>query len=149
MTSTRNDLVPIDVVARRLKINASAIRYYEVRGLVAPTTRRGGRRWYDSAAVRRIAIIRFWQVNGLMSLDEIGRLLDRSASSSGWPQLLARHSDRISAQIARLAEAKEFLDHIATHHPDAPPDGCAHYESLLESSDACPRPADPHGGGYT
>src|ERR1700722_18584132 len=36
------DLVPIEEVARRLGLRASAIRYYEERGLVRPSARRAG-----------------------------------------------------------------------------------------------------------
>lgn len=43
------ELVSIDEVARRLRLRASAIRYYEQRGLVQPASRRGGRRWYGAA----------------------------------------------------------------------------------------------------
>ena len=40
------ELLPIDEVARRLGLRASAIRYYEERGLVQPVSRHAGRRWY-------------------------------------------------------------------------------------------------------
>ena len=43
---TEPGLLPIDEVARRLGIRASAIRYYEDRGLIGPASRHSGRRWY-------------------------------------------------------------------------------------------------------
>ncbi|HUD36177.1 MAG TPA: MerR family transcriptional regulator [Streptosporangiaceae bacterium] len=42
-------------VARRLGLRASAIRYYEQRGLLNPVARRAGRRWYGPAQIRRLA----------------------------------------------------------------------------------------------
>jgi DNA-binding transcriptional MerR regulator len=45
-TADGTELVPIDEVARWLGIRASAIRYYEERGLVHPLSRQSGRRWY-------------------------------------------------------------------------------------------------------
>jgi MerR-like DNA binding protein len=36
-----DELVPIDEVARRFGIQASALRYYERRGLLEPAARRG------------------------------------------------------------------------------------------------------------
>ena len=69
------ELVPINEVARRLGLRASAIRYYEDRGLLRPSARRAGRRWYSPTDIRRLAIIGHWQRVGRMSLDEIGEIL--------------------------------------------------------------------------
>ena len=68
-------MLPIDEVARRLGLRASAIRYYEECGLVEPVSRHAGRRWYGPVEIRRLAIIRYWQSAGLMSLDEIRHVL--------------------------------------------------------------------------
>jgi MerR family copper efflux transcriptional regulator len=67
--------VPIDEVARSLGLRASAIRYYEQRGLLSPASRQAGRRWYGPAGIRRLAIIRHWQEAGRMSRDEIADIL--------------------------------------------------------------------------
>ena len=53
-TPSSAGLVPIDEVARRLGLRASAIRYYEERGLVQPSSRHAGRRWYGPAEIRRL-----------------------------------------------------------------------------------------------
>ena len=55
------DLVPIDEVARRLGLRASAIRYYEERGLLRPSARQACRCWYSPADIRLLAIIGHWQ----------------------------------------------------------------------------------------
>ena len=49
------ELVPIGEAARMLKVNASALRYYEERGLVKPACRVNGRRMYGRAELRRLA----------------------------------------------------------------------------------------------
>jgi DNA-binding transcriptional MerR regulator len=82
------DLVPIDEVARRLGLRASAIRYYEERDLVRPAARQGGRRWYGPDEIRRLAIIQYWQRSGLMSLEEIGDILAGPAATRGWAQIV-------------------------------------------------------------
>src|ERR1700679_3524504 len=82
------DLVPIDEVARRLGLRASAIRYYEDRGLLRPSARRAGRRWYSPTDIRRLAIIGHWQRVGRMSLDEIGEILAGPAATRGWAQIV-------------------------------------------------------------
>jgi DNA-binding transcriptional MerR regulator len=126
-----NELIPIDEVARRLSIRASAIRYYEERGLIEPVSRHAGRRWYGPNEVRRLAIIQYWQRWGLMSLDEIAGILDGPGANREWAQIV---QDRISAmrlQVERITEAREHLEHVLSHHPDSSPEGCVHFEKLL------------------
>src|ERR1700733_3270465 len=45
--------------ARRLGLNASAIRYYERMGLLAPPYRAGGQRRYPPEAIHRVLLNRF------------------------------------------------------------------------------------------
>ncbi len=49
----------IGQLARRASLNASAIRYYEKMGLLAPPQRDGGQRRYPSHALDRVLLIRF------------------------------------------------------------------------------------------
>ncbi|MBL7494682.1 MerR family transcriptional regulator [Frankia sp. AgB1.9] len=88
------ELVPIDEVARRVGLRASAIRYYEQRGLIAPAVQSAGRRWYCPAEIRRLAVIRYWQRSALMSLDDIADLL-ASRPDPAWKRV-------IEAQIESL-----------------------------------------------
>ena len=134
VTSSRIDpeeLKPIDEVARQLGMRASAIRYYEERGLIEPSARRSGRRWYGPDAIRRLAIIRFWQTSGLMSLDEIAVLLTGAGACRSWSQLMRNRIDTLAAQIEQMQDAKTFLEHVLFEHADASPDGCSHYEALI------------------
>jgi MerR family copper efflux transcriptional regulator len=124
-------LMPIDEVARRLGLRASAIRYYEERGLVQPASRHSGRRWYGPAAIQRLAIIQHWQEAGRMSLGEIADILAGPAGNRGWAQVVAHRIETLGAQIEQMETARDFLRHVLAHHPDAAPDGCAHYEGIL------------------
>jgi MerR family transcriptional regulator, copper efflux regulator len=128
MEEGSDDLIPIDEVARRLRIRASAIRYYEQCGLIEPAVRRSGRRWYGPAEVRRLAIIGYWQESALMSLDDIGELL--AARGERWRQVIEEQLDTLRTRIDRMELAREFLAHVSSHH-DSPPDGCPHYEELI------------------
>jgi MerR family transcriptional regulator, copper efflux regulator len=129
--STEADLVPIDEVARRLGLRASAIRYYEERGLLQPSARRAGRRWYSPADIRRLAIIGHWQRVGQMSLEEIGEILAGPAATRGWTQIVQERIEALRVQAEEANVAREHLEHVLSHHRDSPPDGCHHYESLI------------------
>jgi MerR family transcriptional regulator, copper efflux regulator len=132
------DLVPIDEAARRLGVRASAIRYYEERGLVQPSARRAGRRWYSPADIRRLAIIGFWQRSGQMSLDEIGEILAGPDATHGWAEIVRERIETLRIQAEQVNAAREYLEHVLSHHQDSPPDGCHHYESLIY------QPLSPH-----
>jgi MerR family transcriptional regulator, copper efflux regulator len=131
-------LVPIDEVAPRLGIRASAIRYYEERGLVAPADRRGGKRWYGPEGIRRIAVIQYWQRSGLMSLDEIGEILAGPGASRSWAQIIHERIDGLRAQAERMTAAARYLEHVLDHHRDAPPDSCEHFEALVGATASAP-----------
>jgi MerR family transcriptional regulator, copper efflux regulator len=134
MTSTQEAgpaLMPIDEVARRLGLRASAIRYYEERGLIQAASRRSGRRWYTTGQLRRLAIIRHWQTSALMSLEEIGDILAGPMASRSWGQVIDDRIEALRDQIERMEAAREFLQHVRSHHADSSPDGCPHYEALI------------------
>jgi MerR family transcriptional regulator, copper efflux regulator len=128
-------LVPIDAVSRSLGIPASTIRYYEERGLVQPVSRRMGRRWYGRDQIRQLAIIRFWQKSGQMSLDEIGEILGGPDAAVAWQHIIRERIEAITAQIDSMTAARDHLEHILGHHQDAPPDGCQHFENVIWSTD--------------
>jgi MerR family transcriptional regulator, copper efflux regulator len=131
-------LVPIDEVACRFGLRASAIRYYEERGLVQPACRRSGRRWYGPAEIRRLAVIQYWRRSGLMSLDEIGDILAGPDATRGWSQIVQARIDALRLQAERLNSAREHLEHVLSHHRDhdSPPDGCRHYEADIFDASA-------------
>jgi len=140
------DLVPIDEVARRLGLRASAIRYYEERGLLRPSARRAGRRWYSPADIRRLAIIGYWQRTGQMSLDEIGEILAGPAAIRGWAQIVQERIEALRLQAEQVNAAREHLEHVLSHHHDSAPDGCRHYESLIYATGQVPESGGREGG---
>src|SRR6186997_288819 len=65
----------IGILARRAKVNADSVRFYERQGLLSPATKtNSGYRLYTDDAVRRIAFIKQAQRCGF-SLAEVGELL--------------------------------------------------------------------------
>ena len=127
------DLLPIDEVARSLGLRASAIRYYEERGLVRPASRQAGRRWYGPDEIRRLAIILYWQRYGLMSLEEISDILAGPTATRGWAHIVQGRIEALRVQAERMDAARDHLEHVLSHHRDdaSPPDGCHHYEEAL------------------
>src|SRR5262245_4764602 len=124
------DLLPIDEVASRIGLRASAIRYYEQRGLIAPVLQQAGRRWYRPAELRRLAAIRYWQQSALMSLDDIADLL-ADGPRTAWTAMIEAQIRSLRIKADRLDAARDLLEHILDHHPDTRPDGCPHYEALI------------------
>jgi MerR family transcriptional regulator, redox-sensitive transcriptional activator SoxR len=107
------DLLPIAEVARRSGVAASALRFYESRGLIASEREGSGHRRYARAVLRRIAFIVFAQRIGL-TLEEIGAELaklpaDRTPSGRDWARLSSGWTARIEERIAELERLKSGL----------------------------------------
>jgi MerR family copper efflux transcriptional regulator len=133
-------LVPIDEVARRLGLRASAIRYYEERGLLQAASRHAGRRWYTPDQLRRLAIIQYWQASALMSLEEIGEILAGPAATRHWGEIIDGRVEALRLQIERMEAARTFLRHVRAHHQDSSPDGCSYYEQFIWADDRAGHP---------
>jgi MerR family transcriptional regulator, copper efflux regulator len=126
-----DELVPIDEVARRFGVQASALRYYERRGLLQPAARRAGRRWYGRAELRQLAIIGFWQQSGLMSLEDIAAILAAPEHSRGWKQVVTDRRTALDAQIGQMTVARDYLEHLLTCPREHSLDGCPYFEDAI------------------
>jgi MerR family transcriptional regulator, redox-sensitive transcriptional activator SoxR len=108
-----NDLLPIGEVSRRSGVAASALRFYEERGLIASERAGSGHRRYPRPVLRRIAFIVFAQRVGL-SLEEIGDELsklppDRAPDRRDWSRLSSTWTERIDLRIAELQRLRAGL----------------------------------------
>lgn len=106
-------ILTINQVVRRSGVAASALRYYEERGLIASERAESGHRRYARHVLRRIAFIVFAQRIGL-TLEEIGAELaklpqGRTPTQSDWRRLSANWTERIDARIAELERLKAGL----------------------------------------
>jgi MerR family redox-sensitive transcriptional activator SoxR len=107
------ELLTIGEVARRSGVAASALRFYEDRGLIASERAGSGHRRYPRHVLRRIAFIVYAQRVGL-TLEEIGVELARlpgnhAPTRSDWARLSKQWSSRIDARIAELQRLKVGL----------------------------------------
>ncbi len=108
-----DDLLTIGEVARRSGVAASALRFYEDRGLIASQRASSGHRRYPRAVLRRIAFVVFAQKIGL-TLEEIGAELarlptDRVPTGRDWSRLSSRWTARIEERLAELERLKAGL----------------------------------------
>jgi MerR family redox-sensitive transcriptional activator SoxR len=107
------DLMTIGDVAKRSGVAASALRFYEDKGLITSERAGSGHRRYPRPVLRRIAFIVFAQKVGL-TLDEIGRELaklppDRAPTRGDWARLTTTWSARIDDRIAELRRLQHGL----------------------------------------
>lgn len=107
------DLLTITEVARRSGVAASALRFYEARGLIRSERAGSGHRRYHRAVLRRVAFIVFAQRLG-MTLDEVGAELaklpaGRVPEGEDWAKLSAGWAERVDEQIAELQRLRAGL----------------------------------------
>src|SRR5438067_12880189 len=107
------DLMTIGEVSRRSGVAASALRFYEERGLISSERAGSGHRRYPRSVLRRIAFIVFAQRIGL-TLDEIGVELARLPAGRiptrrDWARLSGEWTKRIDERIAELQRLKAGL----------------------------------------
>jgi MerR family transcriptional regulator, redox-sensitive transcriptional activator SoxR len=108
-----SELLTIGEVARRSGVAASALRFYEERGLIASERAGSGHRRYPRSALRRIAFIVFAQRIGL-TLDEIGAELaklppGRAPTRRDWSRLARSWASRIDQRIAELERLSDCV----------------------------------------
>jgi MerR family transcriptional regulator, redox-sensitive transcriptional activator SoxR len=108
-----DDSLTISEVAKRSGVAASALRFYEERGLISSERAGSGHRRYPRAVLRRIAFIVFAQRIGL-TLSEIAAELaklppDRAPTKRDWSRLSSGWTERIDERIAELERLRRGL----------------------------------------
>lgn len=102
----------IGELARLAGLNASAIRYYEKIGLLAPPDRTGGQRRYSHSSVDRALLIRFAGDMGF-TLGEIRLFLsglgENAPVGPRWKKLAHRKLIEVDQNIARSLKLKALL----------------------------------------
>jgi MerR family transcriptional regulator, redox-sensitive transcriptional activator SoxR len=103
----------IGEVAARSGVAASALRFYERRGLIAAARTDGNQRRYDRSVLRRIAFVQAGRAAGI-TLTEIGSALEglpthRTPSRRDWERLSKRWRDDLDARIETLQALRDRL----------------------------------------
>ena len=107
------NLITISEMAKRSGVAASALRFYEDRGLIRSERSGSGHRRYPRAVLRTVAFIVFAQKVGL-TLDEISAELaklphDRVPEGPDWAKLSGTWTNRIDERIAELERLRSGL----------------------------------------
>ena len=107
------ELLSIGALAERTGVAASALRFYEERGLISAQRTAAGHRQYPRPVIRRVAFIVFAQRVG-MSLEEIRTELarlpaDRVPNRRDWARLSRGWTARIDERIDELERLRAGL----------------------------------------
>ena len=105
----------IGELARRAGLNASAIRYYERRGLLVAPHRSGGQRRYAPDTLDHVLLIRFASDMGF-TLHEIKLFLNGLQGNDPvgprWKRLAQRKIHEVEENIRRARRLKSLLEHL-------------------------------------
>jgi DNA-binding transcriptional MerR regulator len=104
--------VDIAEVARSSGIPAHTLRFYEEKGLIASSGRRGLRRVYAPGVLERLALIQLGAAAGF-SLDEIARMFAPDGRPRIDRDLLAAKAKSLDGTIRKLTAMRDGLRHAA------------------------------------
>ena len=121
-------------VAKRSGVAASALRYYERRGLIRPTQRAAARRQYAPAVLDQLALIALGQAAGF-TLDEIRAMFTPGGRPSIDRAMLSAKADEIDRMVKRLRAMSEGLRHAAAC-PAPSHAECPSFQRLLKAAAA-------------
>ncbi|MFC5816979.1 MerR family transcriptional regulator [Nonomuraea harbinensis] len=124
-----DEFIPIGEAARMLGMNASALRYYEERGLVPPAGRRQGRRVYGRDELRRLVFLQSAQRLGI-PLDTAGAVLE--APGEQWRATVCERIEALEELIERARTAQEFLRHAIDCPAEHPVRECDFLRGILD-----------------
>lgn len=99
-------------VARRSGVPASALRYYESKGLIASTGRAGLRRTFADGVLEQLSLIALGQAAGF-SLDEIKGMFAAGGRAAIDRRALAAKAAEIESTVERLRALANGLRHAA------------------------------------
>lgn len=102
----------INQVARASGVPPSTLRYYEEKGLIASTGRRGLRRTFEPRVIEQLALIALGRSAGF-SLEEIGRMFTPEGRPNIDRHRLASKADELDRTIRKLSAMRDGLRHAA------------------------------------
>jgi MerR family redox-sensitive transcriptional activator SoxR len=104
--------IDIAELARLSGLRASALRYYEAKGLIASVGRRGLKRLFDPATPERLSLIALGRASGF-SLDEIAAMLTDAPGAKIEKARLKAKAAELDRRIEELTRMRDGLLHAA------------------------------------
>lgn len=124
----------ISEVAKRSGVAASALRYYERKGLIRSIAGAGTRRKFVPGVLDQLALIALGQAAGF-SLDEIRVMFTAGGEARIDRALLAAKADELDRTIKRLKAMSDGLRHAAAC-PAPSHAECPSFQRLLKAAAA-------------
>ncbi len=113
----------INEVARRSGVPASALRFYEEKGLIRSVGRRGLRRLFDPRVLERLGLIAMGRAAGF-SLEEMARMLTQDERPRIDRKVLVEKIAELDGKIRDLTTMRNGLRHAvacrAPSHMECP-----------------------------
>jgi DNA-binding transcriptional MerR regulator len=119
-------------VAKRSGVPASALRYYEEKGLIKSIGREGLRRRFAPTVLDQLALIALGQASGF-SLEEIKAMFSPEGKPSIDRRMLTAKADDLDATIKRLKAMSDGLRHAAVC-PARSHAECPSFQKLLKAA---------------
>ncbi|MGN9840660.1 MerR family transcriptional regulator [Nonomuraea sp. H19] len=110
-------LLDIGEVAGRSGLAASALRFYERKGLIQAEGRNGLRRAYRPETLERLALITCARDAGF-TLSEIAAFLRAGPADTGLRERMAAKEREVSRKVAQLTRLRDSLRHAAVCEHD-------------------------------
>ncbi len=121
-------------VAKKSGFSASALRYYEEKGLITSVGRQGLRRTFAPAVLDQLALIALGQAAGF-SLDDIAAMFTPGGQASIDRASLSAKAEELNQTIKRLKAMRNGLRHAAVC-PAPSHAECPTFQRLLRSAGA-------------
>lgn len=124
----------ISEVAKKSGVAASALRYYERKGLIHSLERDGARRKFSPAVLDQLALVALGQAAGF-SLEEIRVMFTPGGELNIDRGMLASKADELDRMVKRLKAMSEGLRHAAAC-PATSHAACPSFQRLLKAASA-------------
>ncbi|WP_305093113.1 MerR family transcriptional regulator [Prescottella sp. R16] len=106
-----DDLFSISDVAHAFGLSVPALRYYEERGLIEASERRGRVRYFSRDDLCRLAYVQLWHEDGMLSLADTQAIVE-SDTVTDRSRLIEDQAARMRERIGNLSRAVAVLEHM-------------------------------------
>ena len=131
-------------VSAQAGLPASALRFYEEKGLIASVGRRGLRRLFTADVLERLSLIALGRLAGF-SLEDIASMFSPDGRLRIRREKLADKADELDRTIRRLSAMRDGLRHAAVCKAPSHLE-CPTFRRLVRAAGRRGRKADPQTG---